>query len=109
MLNLTTEKPISLATACELIPPGRGGRRTHLSTLLRWVLKGSKAPSGQLVRLEAIRVGGRWMTSAEALQRFAEALTPRLGDTAPAPTPRTPAGRQRASAKAAVELEKRGI
>jgi hypothetical protein len=27
------------------------------------------------VRLEAVRLGGRWLTSREALQRFADRLT----------------------------------
>jgi hypothetical protein len=81
VIDLKVEKPISLAAAALLIPPGRRGKRTHLSTLLRWVTRGSAGPDGMIVRLEALRLGGRWMTSSEALQRFAEALTPKVGDT----------------------------
>ena len=108
MLDLTREPPLTLAQACRHVPPGRGGRRTHISTLLRWILTGAKAPGGQTVRLEALRLGGRWVTSREALQRFAEALTPRL-DSEPAPAPRSPAKRRRESDQAARELAKRGI
>jgi hypothetical protein len=110
MIDLSVEQPIPLTDVCRLIPPGRGGRRTHLSTLLRWIRKGAKAPDGTTLRLEAIRLGGRWMTSRAALQRFAEALTPRPGpEAAPAVLVRTAAQRQRASDKAAAELEKMGI
>jgi hypothetical protein len=108
MLDLTAETPLPLAEAARLVPPARSGKRTHLSTLLRWILKGAKAPNGQLVRLEAVRLGGRWMTSAPALQRFAEALTPRLDGEA-SQAPRTPGKRQRAAESAGRELDSIGI
>jgi len=108
MLDTTTEKPIPLAEACKLIPPARQGKRTHLSTLLRWIMRGARSSAGEIVRLEAIRFGGRWMTSKEALQRFAERLTPRTDSPAPS-APRTPTARQRASDRAAKQLESLGI
>src|SRR5262245_56861478 len=108
MIDLTVEPAIPLAAATGLVPPARGGRRTHLSTLLRWIHAGARAADGTIVRLEALRLGGRWVTSREALQRFAERLTPcRDGDAAP--TPRTPLKRQRHSERAARELEKVGL
>lgn len=107
MIDLTNETPLSLNQAARLLPPGRGDRPVTLSCLLRWILRGARAPSGEFVRLEGVRVGGRWITSREALQRFAEALTPRLGHTPP--SPRTPTARQRASQRAAAELERLGI
>jgi hypothetical protein len=61
------------------------------------------------VRLEGLRLGSRWVTTRQALQRFAEALTPRLGGTGSAPAPRTEAKRRRASERAASELERAGI
>src|SRR5262249_32787805 len=109
MLDLTTEQPIPLAAAADLIPPGRGGKKTHLSTLLRWILQGAKSPSGEIVRLDACRLGGRWMTSREAIHRFAQALTPTHNVPTPAPAPRTPTQRSRASERAERELEKVGI
>ena len=108
MLDLTAEKPISLAEACKLVPPARQGKRTHLSTLLRWIISGVRNPSGQIIRLDGIRIGGRWMTSREAIQRFANALTPNL-DVTPPLTPRTPTQRQKAADRAARELEGIGI
>src|SRR5262245_60859728 len=109
MFDLTTEATLTLAEAAKLVPAGRGGKRTHLSTLLRWIAFGAKTPGGQTVRLEALRLGGRWVTSREALQRFAERLTPRLADGPSAPLPRTQAKRQKSSARAAAELEARGM
>jgi hypothetical protein len=94
MINLLTERVITLVEAARLVPPGRGGRPTHLSTLLRWIHPGVRG-----VQLEAARLGGRWVTSREALQRFAERLTAaRAG-----PPPPVRAGR--ACAEEAVEQE----
>jgi hypothetical protein len=113
MLDFTNEIPIPLAEACKLIPAARQGKRTHLSTLLRWILQGARGPGGETIHLEAIRLGNRWMTSREALQRFAERLTPPPTDTSAAITPRTPprtpTQRQRASDRAEKELAKAGI
>ena len=108
MIDLTVETPLPLAAAAAQIPPARNGRRCHLSTVLRWVLRGAKAPDGTLVRLEAVRLGGRWVTSAQALQRFAERLTPRA-DITPRPALRTESRRRRASERAGADLERLGI
>jgi hypothetical protein len=107
MTNILEETIIPLQKAARLIPPGRNGKATHIGTILRWILNGSKGPSGGVIRLEAVRLGGRWVTSREALARFAARLTPALGE-APA-APRTPGRRQRASERAEKELEKCGI
>ena len=108
MIDLAHEKPIPLSTACRLVPAARRGKKTHFSTLLRWIINGAKAPSGQRVHLEAIRLGNRWHTSLEALQRFAVALTPQ--PVAPPPNPmRTPRQRQSGAEGAKVELESFGI
>jgi hypothetical protein len=104
MLDLTAETPVPLKDACRLIPPGRQGKKTHLSTLLRWILQGARSPSGERVKLDAVRLGSRWMTSREALQRFAERLTPQLNDP-PAPAPRTPIARCRAAEQAGKRLD----
>jgi hypothetical protein len=108
MIDLSTESPLSLNQAARLLPPGRRDRPVSFSCVLRWVLEGAKAPSGELVKLEALRLGGRWVTSRKALQRFAERLTPRLDDN-PAPLPRSPARRQREDERAARQLDEIGI
>ena len=76
--------------------------------MLRWILTGLKSPAGELVRLEGIRIGGKWLTSKEAMQRFAERLTPDLNGTS-APSPRTPRQKQRAEAKVEAELQAAGF
>jgi len=108
MIDLQTEQTITLTEAARRVPAARNGKRTHLSTILRWILQGAKGPSGARVKLEGIRLGNRWMTSCEALQRFAEALTPNLASEGPRP-PRSPAARRRASEGAERELTKFGL
>jgi hypothetical protein len=107
-IDITTESTCGLTEAAKLVPAAHGGRKTHISTLLRWILDGVNSPSGVKVRLEAVRLGNRWITSKEALQRFAERLTPAVGDMPPA-TPRTPTQRQRAAERAGAELDRIGI
>jgi len=106
-IDLTTEQTESLSQAARTLPPGRAGRPVSISCMLRWILEGVRLPSGDRARLEAIRLGGRWLTSKEALQRFAEAQTPNLD--AHAKSPRTPTARSKASECVERELEKAGI
>lgn len=108
MIDLSNEATLSLPEAAKLIPVGRQGRPLNISTLLRWILSGAKAPDGEVVRLDAIRLGSRWITSKEALARFSERLTPRM-NAETQPKPRTPTQRQHASRRAARALEKAGI
>src|SRR5262245_44373289 len=110
MIDLLTETSLSLTEAARLLPRGRRNRKPHFSTLLRWILSGAKSATGELVRLEALRLGGRWVTTHEALQRFAARLTPSLDGPPNAPPPRrSTKARQRASEQAATALEKLGI
>jgi hypothetical protein len=106
-IDLKTETTISLVQAARMQPPGRRGRPVTLSCVLRWILKGCRGPDGEMVRLEGVRIGGRWITSIEALERFAARLTPNLVN--PPATPRSPSRRQRASERAAAALERIGI
>jgi hypothetical protein len=105
-IDLSGERTLSLSAAARMLPPGRRGRPVTLSCLLRWVLDGVKTPQG-VVRLEAFRLGGRWITSVEALERFADRQTPKPG--AAVATPLSASKRQRASERAAKELERAGI
>jgi hypothetical protein len=106
--TILREHTLRLADIGNHLPPGRRGKRLSLSAALRWVLDGVRLPDGRRVKLEAIRCGNKWVTSLEALERFAAAQTPPL-DGDPVPTPRTPTARRRASERAARELEKAGI
>jgi hypothetical protein len=107
MNDILSETTMGLAEAGRRLPPSRSGRPPRLSTLLRWVLHGTKAPDGSIVRLEAIRLGSRWITSMEALRRWADRLTPTFGDQQPIP-PRFPGQRRRAAERAGKRLEQMG-
>jgi hypothetical protein len=109
MFDLTTETPLPLNEAVKFIPPARNGKATHFGTVLRWILSGCKDPDGRTVRLEALRLGGRWMTSREAIQRFAEALTPQLESAPTLVKPRPATKRQRESERAAAALNGMGV
>lgn len=66
-----SETLCSLSEAARLRPLRKDGRATHLSTVYRWISRGIHG-----VTLESIRIGGTTYTSKEALQRFANRLTP---------------------------------
>ena len=106
-IELRNETPISLAQAARMQPPGRRGRPVNPATIFRWIHDGAKGPSGEIIRLEGYRMGGRWLTTIEALERFAAAQTPILGE--PKKVVRSPAARMRAAERAEKVLTKAGI
>src|SRR4051812_37319436 len=71
--RLLQEQLVSLAQAGRRFPRSRHGKSAHLtpSALWRWVVHGVAVSGGHRVRLEAVFVAGRWLTSLEALERFA--------------------------------------
>jgi len=100
---------LGMGAAARLLPAHRGEGTARPSTIWRWVVQGARTPDGRIVRLEASRVGGRWLTSKAALARFAAALTPATSDTTPAPVrSRAPSARHKASEAAAASLARRG-
>jgi len=64
MIDLAAETLLTLEGACERLLVSK-------ATLYRWITQGSKG-----VKLEAVKVGNRWRTSEEALQRISDCLTP---------------------------------
>lgn len=111
-LRLLTEKLISYAQAAKIVPPSRQGRPVSPATLSRWAKNGVRGSDGTIVRLESIRLGGRSLTTVEALARFSERLsTPsdRLALSAPPPETRTSTQRHQSSSRAADELERKGV
>jgi hypothetical protein len=54
--------------------PRHNGEPVTVAAVRYWIRTGIGTPNGR-VRLEACRLGGRWVTSREALGRFARALT----------------------------------
>lgn len=65
MSNILDEELLTLTEAAKTLPD-----RPHCSTLLRWRTSGVNG-----VRLEAVKVGGRWFTSRQALRRFVRNTT----------------------------------
>jgi hypothetical protein len=65
MLDLENERPLSLSQAAAALPG-----RPHLSTIHRWRLRGVRG-----VKLETCLVGGKRVTTHEALLRFMQRTT----------------------------------
>jgi hypothetical protein len=65
MIDLGNEAVLTLSHACQLPELRRNGRSPHVTTLLRWALRGCRG-----VKLETARSGGRRVTSREAVIRF---------------------------------------
>ena len=97
MIDLSSENVFPVNEAPKHIP----GRPSQAS-VWRWCLYGCGG-----IKLESILMGGRRLTSTEAIQRFADARTSQA-DGAPAP-PRTSRQRQRGIDRAEAELAKAGI
>jgi hypothetical protein len=70
MIELKSEKVMSLSEAAKHVPSRRAGKRCAVQTLYRWAQTGHRG-----VKLETLRVGGTLCTSLEALQRFCERLS----------------------------------
>jgi hypothetical protein len=108
-IDLASESLISFAQAARLFPPFRAGRGVSPSTVWRWQRVGVRLSNGRRIRLDAVRCGGRWLTSLEAVQRFIAAQTPDLPTTADDLVPRTSGRRERAADRAGRELSRLGI
>jgi predicted DNA-binding transcriptional regulator YafY len=108
LIDITTESLISLSEAARFFPASRGAGRISTSTLWRFIAVGIPGPDGGRIRLAAVRLSSRWLTSREALARFLAAQTPTFGDSTPRGAPRTPAKRLRMSQQAGKECGQRG-
>lgn len=102
---LNGEKLIGLAEAARSLPGYRGKAGMDPSTLSRWITQGAKRKNGDKVKLEAVRIGNRWLTSREAMARFAASLT---GTRSVEKSIPSPSAQTRASKKAGQLLEKMG-
>lgn len=102
------EKLLSPAAAAKAsrIPGHRGAATINGATIFRHITRGVRTPNGTVIRLEAIRIGCRWLTSLEAIARFGAALTAANlpTDDDKKPEPATPAARKRDAARASAEL-----
>lgn len=81
--------------------PTIDGRRAHASTIWRWARKGIQG-----VKLETLRVGGRFVTSAEALERFSRKLAELPPGAASSSSTRRVATRPRSATQRQHEIER---
>lgn len=102
MIDIKTEEILSLFQAAKKVG-------VSFPTIWRWALKGLPGPDGQRVRLRASRLGARWITSTEALQDFADRLTPGLNEDQASMSMRSAGKRRAASERAAKALEQVGV
>ena len=109
-----TQEYITLTQAAKLAPS-----RPSVNCIWRWCRKGVLARSGERIRLQHVRIGGKLYTTADWLSQFGQTLADadasyfRL-DSKPAvsaPAPRTRTGKQRQAAieKAERELTEMGV
>jgi hypothetical protein len=103
--RILSEGPIRLAAAAPIVEISHGGKPPHPATMTRWALQGVRLKDGSKIKLEAIRVGNRLMTSRAAVVRFLEAQQ----DLPAAPAPRSASQRERDATRADQELEQLGI
>jgi hypothetical protein len=66
---IRSEDPVDLRTATTMLPRNARWRSVSIAAVIRWIVCGKRG-----VKLEAVRIGGKWRTSAAAVQRFVEAL-----------------------------------
>ncbi len=107
-IDLNSESVGTLAEVAGKLPR-LGGRQIHTSTLWRWTSRGIRG-----VRLEHVKLGGRIVTSLEAVQRFSERLNDASVAVRQQPSaskknrrPRTPAQLERDAHAAEAELARR--
>ena len=96
-IDCDSENIITLAEACRRVPPDG----VSTATMARWIQRGVRG-----ARLETIFIGGRRLTSCEALSRFIAAQN---ADDAPAAPVITAGQRRRQSEAARTELERMGV
>lgn len=105
-IDFNSQKLVRLADVRKLpnLPLGRCGKRLHISTLYRWVLRGVRG-----VKLEVIMVGGSTCTSEEAVQEFFDEVTRRRQGgqvtVPPVPTYQWSARRRREIEEASRQLD----
>jgi hypothetical protein len=100
MNDLLTETIVYLGPATKFFPRDERGRAPSSSTLWRWRTRGIRG-----VRLETARLGGRVVTSVEAIRRFMRRLSETRAAAAGAAT-FTPPKRSAEQAQATAALDK---
>jgi hypothetical protein len=102
---LNGEQLYSFTAIAPKIPGHRGNAHTNASTVFRWVTRGVRTASGEVVKLEAVRLGTSWKTSLEAVARFSAKLTEAATATPSSAPVATPKQYKRAADKASREAD----
>jgi hypothetical protein len=105
-IDMASEELLTFPQASRRLPIVSGKEPMNPTTVWRWHRYGLRRADGVMVRLQAVRIGGRWVTSAQALERFLEALNATSGEAAQ--QPRSPHARSRAAERAGDELQRLG-
>jgi hypothetical protein len=98
-----------LSSFRDRIPGHRQNSKLHLATLTRWCLRGVQLPDGTRVKLRAVRVGCRWLTTDAWFDEFVTALTLAHNGCGDTQIPRSPAQRMKAAEAVGRELEAMGM
>jgi len=102
-IDYEMESIITLGEACRAFPPSG----VSDATMARWIQRGIKVKTlGAFVKLETLLIGGRRVTSREAIVRFIAAQN---ANDAPAAPVITASQRRKQSEAARAELEKMGV
>jgi len=102
-IDYEAETMITLGEACRAFPPNG----VSDATMARWIQRGIKVKSlGSFVKLETLVIGGRRLTSREAIARFIAAQN---AADAPAAAAITPTQRRRQSEAARLALQEAGL
>jgi hypothetical protein len=112
-IDIRTEQLLSLRQLAGSVPPYRQNRPVNASTIWRWCHRGVKLSDGSVIKLDCVRLAGRWLSSKEALGRFLARQTPsREAPPAWPAAPETPRARRKSeerARRAGDRLQKHGI
>jgi hypothetical protein len=101
--TILAEGPLTMSSLARKVVSSRLGKGCHPSTPTRWHTHGVRLPDGRTVRLEAVKIAGKLVSSYPRLVAFiaAQQTEPTSDDT---PAPRSPSARKRASDAAGAKL-----
>jgi hypothetical protein len=104
--TLAGETLLTLHEVAKRYPGRTSAKRLHFSSLIRRILTGTRNSfTGEVVKLEAFRDGGRWLTSEQAVARYHERLNRRAAE----PEPAKPTERKRRRSRVDAELDAAGL
>ena len=107
--RILSEGPLGMSAIAKIYGSFRDGCPTHPSTPTRHHLRGVTLPDGTIIRLEAVRISGRLMSSRAAVARFISQQQQEFPPSVP-PTPvHSPASRNRTAEAASKELDNLGL